>query len=489
MKLIIKYSLVVGIVLTKSVGFSQQLSFLNTNLANPTTLNPAKIGEKENEIFLHHRNQWIGIEGAPDLSLLTSSFKLGGTNSGIGFHVSNENFGIFNTVGGYVTYAHHFKIKNDQSFSMGIDVGVKKIGIDYAKVITVNDQDPILPAYDRAAAKFDINFGLSYRSNNFEAQLSALQLLGNIKGDFENHELDYLFSRHFFASLSYKIKMGKTISLIPIVQAVSVQGLNVNPEIIALLDFNDVFWIAGQYKYLRATAITVGINFKKAFTVSYSAEFATHELIKTNGGTHEIVFGIKLDKLSNKRGGGDLSSKKMEKTIMSYEERLEYMTKENVAQEQELEQQKQRIADLEKKASSLTYAEVQAMIDEANKNRPSVEIIKQAFKTKAESIQFEIGNAVLKTSSYIVLDEIIKVLKENESVSLTIKGFADSSGNDKNNLTLSQDRADTVKDYILSKNIDELRILSVGLGTKYPIATNETMKGRELNRRVELEVK
>ena len=104
----------------------------------------------------------------------------------------------------------------------------------------------------------------------------------------------------------------------------------------------------------------------------------------------------------------------------------------------------------------------------------------------AKTILFDIGKATIKFQSAEVLNQIINVLKKFPKSRFRIEGYTDSTGNKQRNITLSQNRADAVKIYLIQGGIDQSRLESKGYGPENPIASNKTRKGRELNRRVEI---
>ena len=104
----------------------------------------------------------------------------------------------------------------------------------------------------------------------------------------------------------------------------------------------------------------------------------------------------------------------------------------------------------------------------------------------AKTILFDTGKATIKFQSAEVLNQIINVLKKFPKSRFRIEGYTDSTGNKQRNITLSQNRADAVKIYLSQGGIDQSRLESKGYGPENPIASNKTRKGRELNRRVEI---
>jgi OOP family OmpA-OmpF porin len=100
-------------------------------------------------------------------------------------------------------------------------------------------------------------------------------------------------------------------------------------------------------------------------------------------------------------------------------------------------------------------------------------------------INFDNGSAVIKASSYAMLDEVVNILKEYPDYNARINGFTDAV--EKTPTTLSQSRAEAVKTYLLGKNVPGNRIEAAGFGKTRPVAANTTV-GRTQNRRVEIEL-
>lgn len=122
-----------------------------------------------------------------------------------------------------------------------------------------------------------------------------------------------------------------------------------------------------------------------------------------------------------------------------------------------------------------------------NKGCPEIEKVDiQRITLIAGKIYFETNKAELKLISFSALDDLVEILKRNESVNLTIEGHTDSDSDDAYNMTLSQKRTEAVKSYLITKGISENRLTAIGYGETQPIADNKTAKGKAKNRRVEL---
>jgi len=107
------------------------------------------------------------------------------------------------------------------------------------------------------------------------------------------------------------------------------------------------------------------------------------------------------------------------------------------------------------------------------------------FSGKIEGINFETGKATIKSNSFKVLDSAVAVLKQFEDVKLEVQGHTDDVGDDAKNLKLSQDRAQAVVDYLVSKGVAAERLTAKGYGETKPVAPNDSSANRAQNRRVE----
>ena len=121
-----------------------------------------------------------------------------------------------------------------------------------------------------------------------------------------------------------------------------------------------------------------------------------------------------------------------------------------------------------------------------NKGCPEIKAeVKQLFKKALNGIQFETGKSKIKgKTSFAILDDVVKVMQENPAYKLNIGGHTDNVGNSEKNMQLSKERAASVRDYLISKGVEESRLASAGYGDTQPVADNKTAKGRAENRRV-----
>lgn len=99
---------------------------------------------------------------------------------------------------------------------------------------------------------------------------------------------------------------------------------------------------------------------------------------------------------------------------------------------------------------------------------------------------FETGKAQLTGNAFANLGKLSNFLNNHPERSLVIEGHTDSVGSESSNQSLSQRRADSVRQYLLQQGVAANRLTAVGKGESYPVASNDSTSGRALNRRVEV---
>jgi len=111
------------------------------------------------------------------------------------------------------------------------------------------------------------------------------------------------------------------------------------------------------------------------------------------------------------------------------------------------------------------------------------------FNGSLQGVYFETGSANLTENSEAILDEAAAELKRYPNLAIEVQAYTDSRGSDALNLKISEDRAQSVRTYLINKGVNADKLSAKGYGEANPVATNDTAEGRAQNRRVELSVK
>jgi OmpA-OmpF porin, OOP family len=105
-----------------------------------------------------------------------------------------------------------------------------------------------------------------------------------------------------------------------------------------------------------------------------------------------------------------------------------------------------------------------------------------------DDVLFETGKAEIKASSFKSLNDLAELLKRKEKMEILVVGHTDDRGDFNKNISLSQQRAESVKRYLINKSGALNRVKAEGKGSSEPVADNESEEGRKLNRRTEIQV-
>lgn len=145
---------------------------------------------------------------------------------------------------------------------------------------------------------------------------------------------------------------------------------------------------------------------------------------------------------------------------------------------------------------SITYTTLEPAIPDSLNisilNEKKQELVKKTIPIVELGRKLIIENLLYNTSSYTLSDSVTELevlatfMKNKPNVTILVEGHTDNIGNNKLNDELSLKRAESVKSYLVRKNIDPQRILTKGYGKRKPIASNDTEFGRRLNRRTEI---
>jgi outer membrane protein OmpA-like peptidoglycan-associated protein len=169
------------------------------------------------------------------------------------------------------------------------------------------------------------------------------------------------------------------------------------------------------------------------------------------------------------------------------------------AQQEEINDLKKRIAafEAETRGEQLAKKSFEAerqfnqLIDKVRRQfgPREAEIYKQGTRLviRLKSIEFPVGKAVITQNNYALLSRVQETIKAFTDPEVIIEGHTDSIGTDKLNEALSLQRAEAVRQYFIANGTSSPeRVLVVGYGSKYPLASNATAEGRAINRRIDV---
>jgi type IX secretion system PorP/SprF family membrane protein len=312
-----------------TAGFSQQRPHYTQYILNNYILNPALSGiENYTDVKISGRDQWSGLNGAPqtfylsmhtplgkqDYKTSATSFAVPGENPrgnmywqsyeasaphhGVGLSIVNDRTGNISRFNANVSYAYHLGLSPTMNLAAGFAAGIGKTSYDRSKATPTNSSDPLLGNNNAIFTKIspDLSAGLWLYTGNYFVGVSAQQIIPQKlqTNAADNNEGKLL--PHLFATAGYRFLLSEDINAIPSFMLKYIPGSPVPPQadVNIKLQFRDLFWAGGSYRVDNGYAAMVGLNIGNTFNFGYAYDFTVTPINTASHGTHEVVIGFLL---------------------------------------------------------------------------------------------------------------------------------------------------------------------------------------------------
>lgn len=295
---------------------AQNYPVYNSFFLNPYLYNPAEAAVEHPYLFLNHRQQWSGVEGAPVLSTLNFNTLVNETYTGIGAKITNYSRGILRSTDLTVSYAHGIRFNEKNFMFFGLSGGVITNSIDFNELTPDELADPALANYLANNIQPAASFGMLVRTHGgLNLGITLPQLFSpafNSPSHFAATNVSPL--DNVFVSLYFKRKVdGKLVNKkrrgvhtrvktddgyapLEVYALYKYSALGNNQfEITAKLNLSQNFWLGAGYRQEYGFVAHTGFTVKK-FLIGYSFEPGMQPESGFSQGTHEIQLGFRLGK-------------------------------------------------------------------------------------------------------------------------------------------------------------------------------------------------
>jgi type IX secretion system PorP/SprF family membrane protein len=257
--------------------------------------NPATAGiQHYGSIGGSFRTQWSGISGGPQTGLLFGSTYLQKSNIGLGGYIYNDVTGPTSRTGLQMAYAYHIALKNDASFSLGLEARVQQFAFDKAKLQnSLGANDPVIQG-DEKHIKGDAGFGIAYTDKKFQIGASVSQLIQSKLNMYEgtgNPTEEAKLYRHFYLHSYYSWNVDNVTKIVPNVLFIYLPNAPLEFQGGARVEHNNLLWWGLTWRAKQAWMISAGLKIKQKFNIGYSFDIYTTPLSVYDKGSngHEIV--------------------------------------------------------------------------------------------------------------------------------------------------------------------------------------------------------
>jgi type IX secretion system PorP/SprF family membrane protein len=273
---------------------AQQDPMFTQYMHNPVSINPAYAGSRGTMNFTAmHRQQWVGIDGAPKTLALSINSPFIGYNVGLGISLIHDEFTPVKQTGLYVDYSYKLKLTEKVKLAFGMKGGFNMYDINLQDLIKKDDDDDII-MYG-STKMFLPNFGIgSYMySDRFYLGFSIPKMLQNSLSDNSNN-IANKEERHYFFMGGVVLDVSEYIKFKPSFTVRMVEGSPLSTEVSGAVLLHDKLWLGGMYRLGDSVGGMVRFNITDQLSVGYSYDLTQTKLRNDSRGTHEVYLGYDL---------------------------------------------------------------------------------------------------------------------------------------------------------------------------------------------------
>jgi type IX secretion system PorP/SprF family membrane protein len=266
--------------------------------------NPAYAGtERELSVVALHRQQWVGMPGAPQSTFIYADmpFTLEKTNTGVGGAMFSEKIGLFNHshLSGQFAYKHKFL---GGVLSIGAQVGMASISFDGTKVNPGETEeqkkdDPAIPRASISGTSFDISAGVYYVRRYFYFGIASTHIMAP---EVSMEDVRTYIPRAYNLTSGYNIQLKNPLFEVQPSVFMKTDLQSFQLDVTARLVYNKTFKGGLSWRGYEAI-VMLGAAFENV-EVGYAYDFPTGPLLKASSGSHEVMVRYKLKLNKSKTG-------------------------------------------------------------------------------------------------------------------------------------------------------------------------------------------
>ncbi len=300
-----KRFLILIVTLVAASSYGQQDSQFTNYMYNTVNINPAYAGSRGAlSIFGLHRNQWVGLDGAPVTNTFSINTPINNSNFGLGISIVNDRIGPSdeNSISADVSYT--IAVSENYKLSFGVKGTANLLNVDFTKLNIYNPGD-VLAQYN-VENKFSPNVGagIYFHSDKTYFGLSVPNFLET--KHFDKDQLGFSANSvasermHYYFIAGHVFDLSGSVKLKPALLTKVVQGAPLQIDLSANFLFNDRFTLGAAYRWDAAASLLAGFQVSDSWFIGYGYDLEVTKLANYNSGSHEFFLRYELFKNYNR---------------------------------------------------------------------------------------------------------------------------------------------------------------------------------------------
>lgn len=294
-----------AVMLFTIVSSAQQDAQYTQYMYNTIVVNPAYAGSRQSmSIFALHRNQWVGVDGAPVTNSFSVNTPLSESKVGLGLSIVNDQIGISTENNIAADFSYTIPASEKYKLSFGLKASANLLSLDFSK-LNYQPGDPN-QYQDNIDNKFSPNIGVGFylHSDNSYIGISAPNLIETEHFDKSatSSSTSHVATEkiNYYLIAGYVFDLNPSLKLKPSLQTKYVQGAPLQVDLSANFLMNEKFVAGLAYRWNAAMSVMVGFQASDSWFFGYSYDFDTTEFAEYNSGSHEIFLRFELFKKYDK---------------------------------------------------------------------------------------------------------------------------------------------------------------------------------------------
>ncbi|WP_374402135.1 type IX secretion system membrane protein PorP/SprF [Flavobacterium sp.] len=271
----------------QSICYSQQDSQYTQYMYNTSLVNPAYAGSRETiTAFLLHRNQWVGLDGAPVTNNFSINSPLGDSNFGIGLNFVNDEIGPVSENEVSVDLAYFIQVSENYKLSLGLKGTANLFQLDVNKLRVFDPTDPQFQNMDTEFSP-NVGAGLYLFSDKTYFGLSVPNFFESYRYNDNNIEITKE-KMHFYFIAGHVFTLSENIDFKPALLSKIVEGAPLQADVTANFLFFDKLTLGAAYRWDASVSALAGFQISDSWFIGYGYDLETSKLANYNSGSHEI---------------------------------------------------------------------------------------------------------------------------------------------------------------------------------------------------------
>ncbi|PZR23293.1 MAG: hypothetical protein DI539_03305 [Flavobacterium psychrophilum] len=281
--------------LFSNISLAQQDPQYTQYMYNPININPGYAGSRgTTSIFLLHRAQWVGLDGAPVTNSASVNAPVG-RNVGLGVSFVNDKIGPTDTNLLSADFSYTIKVNDDYKVGLGIKGSLQLFNVDFTKLNIYDPSDPRFQTNINNQLTPNVGAGAFLYSDATYLGLSVPNILET--QHYEHNEVSVAKERfHVYAMGGHVFDLAYNWKFKPAALAKVVEGAPLQLDITANVLYNDKFTLGVAYRWDAAVSALAGFQVSDKLFIGYTYDTETTALADYNSGSHEIFLRFELFK-------------------------------------------------------------------------------------------------------------------------------------------------------------------------------------------------